>query len=119
MTHKYHIPGQPKPQPRPRVTRSGTYDPAKQHKISIQYLLLAQRKHDIIDQPIAIELEFFLQHKTKTGPHTSRPDIDNLAKLILDAANHILYTDDSLIYSLKITKQYDHIPKTILLIHVD
>tara|TARA_A100001391_G_C4883602_1_gene228840 strand:+ start:278 stop:535 length:258 start_codon:yes stop_codon:yes gene_type:complete len=37
---------------------------------------------------------------------TARPDIDNLAKMIMDAINDILYVDDSQVIYLTATKQY-------------
>ena len=38
--------------------------------------------------------------------HTSKPDVDNLAKAVLDALNGILYEDDSQVVMLAVTKQY-------------
>lgn len=37
---------------------------------------------------------------------TARPDIDNLAKMIMDAVNDVLYVDDSQVIYLTATKQY-------------
>ena len=37
---------------------------------------------------------------------TARPDIDNLAKMIMDAINDVLYVDDSQVIYLTATKQY-------------
>lgn len=48
--------------------------------------------------------------------HTSRPDIDNLAKLVLDAANGVLWEDDSQIVSMKLTKEYSVKPGTFICI---
>ena len=41
---------------------------------------------------------------------TSKPDVDNLAKAVLDALNGIAYTDDSRIVSLEIYKRYNEEP---------
>lgn len=38
---------------------------------------------------------------------TTKPDLDNCAKSILDALNGIAFADDSQVVSLKITKIYD------------
>lgn len=46
----------------------------------------------------------------------SRPDIDNLAKLVLDAANGVLWVDDSQIVSLTLTKSYKATPGTLIFI---
>lgn len=42
---------------------------------------------------------------------TTTPDIDNIAKSILDGMNGIVYKDDSLVTGLTINKQYSSIPR--------
>jgi len=43
----------------------------------------------------------------KSGePVTGRPDVDNIAKSILDAMNDVVFADDSQVYDLYITKHY-------------
>lgn len=42
----------------------------------------------------------------KSLPHTSRPDLDNLIKLVTDSANEILYLDDSQIVELRARKHW-------------
>ena len=39
--------------------------------------------------------------------YTSKPDCDNIAKIILDALNGIAYDDDSQVASLRVKKLYD------------
>ena len=39
-------------------------------------------------------------------PHTKKPDIDNVAKSVLDALNGLAFDDDSLIHDLQIIKRY-------------
>jgi len=43
---------------------------------------------------------------TKDKPCVVRPDVDNIAKIILDALNKIVYQDDSQVCDLHITKKY-------------
>ena len=38
--------------------------------------------------------------------HTSKPDLDNLLKLVMDACNEVLYLDDSQIYYIEGFKVY-------------
>lgn len=38
----------------------------------------------------------------------TRPDVDNLAKFVLDSLNGILYNDDRQVVSLHVMKMYDH-----------
>lgn len=68
--------------------------------------------------PLALDLEFLMPiplswSMKKTGaarrndlPHTSRPDVDNLGKLVMDAANGILWVDDSQLVSVRMEKRY-------------
>lgn len=46
--------------------------------------------------------------------YTKKPDIDNIAKIILDALNGIAYKDDSQICRLEIYKRYGYENKIIV-----
>jgi len=63
---------------------------------------------EIISIPLAGDLE-----------HTGKPDLDNLAKLVLDAANGILWDDDSQIIKLHLSKMYSGKPGYILIIEAN
>lgn len=43
---------------------------------------------------------------------TGKPDLDNCAKLVLDAINGVVWRDDKQVAALTITKQYAEIPRT-------
>jgi Holliday junction resolvase RusA-like endonuclease len=45
---------------------------------------------------------------------TSKPDLDNICKLVLDAANGILWHDDSQIVGLDLAKAYGEKPGYII-----
>jgi Holliday junction resolvase RusA-like endonuclease len=45
---------------------------------------------------------------------TTRPDLDNYAKLTLDALNGIIWTDDSQITELRLGKFYSITPSTMI-----
>ena len=45
-------------------------------------------------------------------PYTKKPDIDNIAKAILDGLNGIAYGDDNQISELEIQKLYDSRART-------
>lgn len=40
------------------------------------------------------------------GHHTSRPDLDNIGKTVLDALNGVAFADDSQVCSLSAAKEY-------------
>ncbi len=46
--------------------------------------------------------------------HTTKPDLDNLIKFVLDCGNGILWSDDKKIIRLVSKKMYVHEPKTII-----
>lgn len=49
--------------------------------------------------------------------HTKRPDVDNMAKAVLDALNGIAWEDDSQIARLSITKEYAKEPYVYFYMH--
>ena len=49
---------------------------------------------------------------------TKKPDIDNLAKLVLDSLNGVFWLDDKQVVALDLVKIYGAIPKTIVKVEV-
>ena len=49
--------------------------------------------------------------------HVKRPDIENLAKGIMDSLSGVVYDDDSQVCELILTKRYSETPQTILTLH--
>ena len=121
--YELFVPGIPKAQPRPRMTKTGhvyTPDSAKEWKETIQAEFL-MRKKEIIDQPVKLTVcFFFLTPKSKKSerdmfPHTVKPDADNLLKAVMDAMSAqehrqltaaSVWTDDALVYSSCAEKWY-------------
>ena len=97
---------------RPRFTKQGrAYTPktTKDYEKLVSDTLRYAFKSCVIEcRPLIMELEFHIERpKSVTRPYpTVKPDIDNFAKAILDAANGILYKDDALICDLHIKKRY-------------
>ncbi len=69
---------------------------------------------------IDFKFPYPLSKKTKktpditTIPHTTKPDIDNLVKFVLDCGNGVLWPDDKKIIALFCTKSYDLEPSTTI-----
>ena len=120
------IPGVPVPKARPRVTRSGhTYTPGKtvQHERLIS--LVARTKTQPIEGPLGLRLTFFMpipvswsKAKKESAVKgdllpTTKPDIDNLAKTVMDALNGIAYRDDNQVVRLEVSKFYGE-PATLI-----
>lgn len=49
-------------------------------------------------------------------PHTTKPDLDNLVKFVLDCGNELLWPDDKAVIYLHAVKSYSEYPKTIIVI---
>lgn len=106
--HIFEIPYVPKPQSRPRVTSKGTYNPDAKEIEALHWQLKAQRKVDTLEGPLAVTIVFVYpnpQRRKMCAPAT-RPDVDNLAKKILDSANNCIWFDDSQIVELRVIKRY-------------
>jgi len=123
MIIEFHIPGEPKPHPRPRAfVRSGhasIYTPksAQDRKYNIQQFALDAMKaagHEMpMDGLVSLEIEFVFPRpknkiwKTKLMPRerlAQGPDLDNLSKSVMDAMNQIVYMDDRQVAVLIVSK---------------
>jgi Holliday junction resolvase RusA-like endonuclease len=102
------IQGQPKAQPRTRKGKYGNiYNPdaADGWKKTIQGYFLQKRKDTILG-PVSLDVDFFFySEKHKEGPHTIKPDIDNLMKAVMDSIKDIaIYKDDCQVCIKEVTK---------------
>jgi len=116
------IPMDPVAKGRPRVsTRGGfarTYTPTKTRdaESEIQMHLRKAWNAPPLTGPIEAAIHFFVpipasfSKKKKLAmdgqPVLKRPDLDNYAKLVLDAANGILFIDDAQVWLLELHKNY-------------
>jgi len=120
--HVIQVYGMPVAQGRPRAFKTPrgrvrVYDPStsRDWKRTVQaQVILAWKPRDPLVGPLQLALVFSLP-RPKTLPkrivqHTKRPDVDNLAKAILDAVRGILFRDDSAIVSLTVIKRYGESP---------
>jgi Holliday junction resolvase RusA-like endonuclease len=123
----FTIAGEPVPQPRPRVsTRGGfarAYVPA-QHPVHAyrQSLSAAARAAGLGEtgEPLNVVIDAVFErpksHMTKAGvkptaPRLPRPDVDNLAKAVLDALQDVI-GDDTLVARLVVEKSYGQEART-------
>ncbi len=122
------VPGKIVPQQRPKFARHGdfiqTYDPkpCRDYKRMVQLFanqaVAKQRGFKPYDKAVEVVLWFFLEIPYSYSDTDrldaangrirpiSRPDLDNMAKGVLDAVKGILWTDDSLIVTMHIKKFY-------------
>jgi len=119
----FSVPGDPVPQPRPRVsTRGGfarAYVPAKHpvhsYRAALAAAALEAGATPTSDAPITVILDLVFarpaSHMTKKGlrkgaPTLPRFDVDNCAKAALDALNGVAFADDSQVARLVVEKSY-------------
>lgn len=115
MTFMIHIPGEPIPQPRPRITvRPGGFANAyvpKDHPVHAyrQAIALSWRPRPMLEGPLRLEIEFtFVRPKSarKRQWHTVKPDASNIVKGVEDALNGVAWRDDSQVIELVVRKSY-------------
>lgn len=128
---KLWVPGDPVAQPRPKAdnrrggfARIYTPDPKgrlKGWKRAIRGLARCEWREERARCAVSVSLEFMFSRPASqmgTGRnagrprpsaprhHRQRPDIDNLAKAVLDAMTGIVWADDAQIIELRITKRW-------------
>ena len=120
------IPGLPVPQPRAKATRRGShaavYTPTNADAWKAK---IAHEVAEVVKAPMVGALRVHLRFRfprpkshfgakglRPTAPeyHTGRPDVDNLAKAILDALRGIAWTDDGQVSILRVSKTYKDTP---------
>lgn len=105
---------------RPRFSKWGAYEPAKnksaKQAIAVMYVQASRRKYGAVKKahkplPVTVRIET-MRPLPKSKPKkideehdTYKPDLDNVAKLVLDALNDVAYDDDSQVTILSVTKQ--------------
>ena len=121
MSITFSVPGDPVPQPRPRVsTRGGfarAYVPA-QHPVHAYRAAIAGAADEAglvaQDEPISVVIDAVFvrpkSHLLKRGvkpdaPKLPRPDVDNIAKAVLDALQDVI-GDDTCVARLVVEKSY-------------
>ena len=123
----FFVPGKPIGKGRPRFTRAGhTYTPAitalaekRVAAIASDAMITAQRKprisrcsvHIIATWPVPKSWTKQRQAAALSNDEIpGKPDLDNIAKLILDALNGVVYEDDVQVCMLTVTKLYGETP---------
>ena len=103
MIYHLFVKCKPAAQPRTRKGKYGNiYNPGTadvwKEAIQASFLLAGARRKDTISGPVVLEMKFlfYVSEKCrKASPHTTKPDIDNLVKSVMDALKGIeIYKDD-------------------------
>ena len=121
MAITFSVPGDPVPQPRPRVSTAGGFARAyvpKQHPVHAyrQAVAAAARAAGLTEtgEPLNVVIDAVFgrpkSHMNKggvkpTAPTLPRPDVDNIGKAVLDALQDVM-GDDTNVSRLVVEKSY-------------
>jgi Holliday junction resolvase RusA-like endonuclease len=124
----FSVEGDPVGKQRPRFSRGRTYTPKK--TVDYESLIASKALSSMcpaIPVETAVAIFIWINHAIPASYSKKRkeaclnglefpkkPDIDNVAKLYLDAMNGIVYKDDVQVVKLRVSKRYD----TIASVHV-
>lgn len=111
MKQEFTVPGQPSSQGRPKFSRAANfvrvYDPAKSRSWKAYCAQMAiTAKIKVHEGPVKMTIDAVYSRPTSgipkwkgtdRMPRGSRPDWDNIGKIVSDALNGIAYQDDSAI----------------------
>lgn len=130
----FEIRGQPMGKQRPKFTRVGgfvrTYTPKEtvDYEIKVKNSYLEQSNQTYNNEPICVLIKAFYEVPKsysfkkkfdcisgKIRP-TTKPDNDNIAKIILDALNGLVFSDDKQVVDLYVEKCYSLEPRVRVII---
>ena len=116
MKHTLYFNIRPKPAPRPRFSKTGTYNTKEytSYKKAIAHIAKTKYKLQPSDKAISLKIEFLYikpkswskKKKETTQYHIVKPDVDNLVKAVKDALNGIAYKDDAQVVKIEAQKRY-------------
>lgn len=126
----FDIKGEPQGKGRPRFTKKHTYTPDKTRDyesiVGLNYQNAARGYKFTSPVRVTIFARFGVpKSKSKKVATdmlkghilpTKKPDIDNIAKIILDGLNHIAWDDDKQIVELIVGKRYGENPSVVVAI---
>lgn len=132
--HTIIVNGEPQGKGRPRFARRGiyttTYTPEKtilyENEIKAAYLLKYGNEGFFNGEPLSVRIDAFCgvpksASKAKRAAMlngeikpTKKPDVDNIAKVVLDALNGYAYKDDTQVAELVMRKHYAVTPGLLI-----
>lgn len=115
------VPGKPHGKARPRMTKAGhTYTPKNtvDYEKQVQVCYMSECKGVKLEGPVTAHITAIYGVPKSASKNTrlemldgcirptKKPDVDNIAKAILDSLNGLAYDDDSQVVRLSIDKVY-------------
>jgi Holliday junction resolvase RusA-like endonuclease len=118
---KIFISGEPIAQPRVKVSTRGGFarayvdakHPIHAYKQAIR-LAYINSGGEVLEGPVEVRIACWFERpkghskkrRQQREPKTTKPDLDNVGKAILDALNEIAYNDDGQVFMLTVEKWY-------------
>ena len=133
MRVEFTLKGEPQGKDRPRFTSRGGYVRTYTSQKTAAYEQAVRQAYlestdMILEGPIRVTIRAYMSipssySKTKTQRMragrerpTKKPDVDNIAKVILDGLNHLAYDDDKQVIELAIEKWYSDTPRVEVIV---
>ena len=123
---RFNVPGEATGKGRPRSTKSGTVYTPQQTRSAEMFVTLcakvAMGSRPLLAGPVRVSIWISVgipaswpkvrkaRALSNLDRPTGNPDIDNVAKLIADAMNGVVYADDKAIVDLSISKMFGEVP---------
>lgn len=125
---KFEILGKPIGKGRPRLGKYGTYTPEKtaNYETLVKWTFANEFKNfKPMERAVKAKITAIFavpksyskkrrQELLNTVNYTKKPDVDNIAKIILDSLNGLAYQDDSQVSCLLVMKGYGEQEKVIV-----
>ncbi|WP_291568581.1 RusA family crossover junction endodeoxyribonuclease [Clostridium sp. UBA2485] len=122
------IPGEPKGKGRPRLGKSFTYTPKDtvNYENLVKVCYMDQAKNLKLDGELKATIIAYYSIPKSTSKKKrlemveerlrpiKKPDLDNVAKIVLDSLNKVAFDDDSQIVKLEVEKFYSENPRVEL-----
>jgi len=125
----FEIPGEAIGKARVRFVRATgrTFTPAKTQSFEAVVKTFAQRAmegREPFAGPIRLEVRavylhpasWSLKKRANTDWKTSKPDFDNVAKLVSDAINKVVFIDDAQVAEATVQKKYGPVAKLVVVV---
>lgn len=104
---------------RARLNGQRFFDGQTKEKVAFGLYLNQQHNDEsLFSNPITLDVVFYmaqpksLKDRKGTMYHSTKPDLDNLIKFLLDSIKDVLIVDDKIICSIYAKKVYDKEPRT-------
>ena len=131
MQLQFTVPGEPRGKGRPRFTRRGfayTDTATRDYETLIREQATAAMRYwpdGMVATPVSVRIDIYKgvpkswsmakRRRALDGQEIpGKPDLDNVAKGVLDAMNGVAYADDTQVVRLLVQKQYSLEPRLVV-----